>query len=188
MGQGGPRPPAEWFGARQQDLGVLPAPGAAILSGLSARPCLPTVTQGLFLPFALLSDSNILGGCAPYPNKPCVNGREHGLLQKNKLILHMWSQAPNLCKQGMQQPPTGWDALPEGARSAAGKLVRLGERSFAPKTTSDWMTPLTKSRSSLAGKAQHPEVCPWGAQGDELAQHQHHCALFGRIHPRIPGL
>lgn len=107
MGQGGPQPPAERFGARQQDLGVLPAPGATTLSVLSARPCLTTATQGLFLPFTLLSDSGILSGCAPYPNKPCVAGREHGLLQKNELILHMWNQAPNLCKQGMLQPPAG---------------------------------------------------------------------------------
>lgn len=78
-----------------------------LFSALSVRPCLTTVTQGLFLPFVLLSDSGILGGCAPYPNKPCVAVREHGLLQKNKLILHMWNQAPNLCEQGKLQPPAG---------------------------------------------------------------------------------
>lgn len=86
---------------------MLPAPGATILSGLTARPCPSTVTQGLILSFALLSDFSILGGCAPYPNRPHVAGREHGLLQKNKLILQMWNQAPNLCKQGMLQPPAG---------------------------------------------------------------------------------
>lgn len=63
-------------------------------------------------------------------------GGEHELLQKNKPILHMGNQAPNLCEQGMLQPPAGPAAgmpLPEEAGSAAGKLIRLGERSFAPK-------------------------------------------------------
>lgn len=82
VGQGGAPPPAEWFRARQRDLGVLPAPGATILSGLGARPCPTTVTQGLFLPFALLSNFSTLRGCAPYPNKPRVAGREHGCCRR----------------------------------------------------------------------------------------------------------
>lgn len=156
MGQGGPQPPGERFGARQQDVGVLPAPGATILSALAARPRLPTVThEGFFFPLPCSPTAASSVDVFPAQTNPVWLEQNTSCCRRINPFC-TWGTRPqtSASKECCSLPP----APRPGCLYQKGLGALQGgwsgwENAALPQNQ-------VKSRNQLAGKAQHPERCP----------------------------